>query len=130
MGFLCWLTTREESVTVGRWHDAGVAVNLLERFAQHNALGTLDPNWRTYVVSPEGHPMNNAAPESFQTQLTRLIHQHRLEGGSDTPDFVLADYLVQCLAVFDVTIAHRESWYGRPLDRGTERTPAETTSWP
>lgn len=53
--------------------------------------------------------------ESFKSALTRLLNRYNLEGGSDTPDFLLADYLIQCLAVFDVTMAHREAWYGRQV---------------
>jgi hypothetical protein len=52
-------------------------------------------------------------PEGFKEDLTALINKYSLENGSNTPDFLLADYLLQCLAVFDVTIAHREAWYGR-----------------
>jgi hypothetical protein len=53
----------------------------------------------------------------FKAELTALLHKYGLDGGSDTPECLLADYLVQCLAVFDVTVAHREAWYGRPLDQ-------------
>jgi hypothetical protein len=52
-------------------------------------------------------------PEGFQADLTALINKYSLENGSNTPDFLLADYLVDCLAVFNVTMARRERWYGR-----------------
>jgi hypothetical protein len=54
----------------------------------------------------------------FKAELTALLHMYGLDGGSETSASLLADYLVQCLAVFDVmTVAQREAWYGRPLDQ-------------
>jgi hypothetical protein len=59
--------------------------------------------------------------KDLKRDLTALLHHYSLENGSHTPDFLLADYLLQCLAVFDVTIAHREAWYGRPIDGAPAR---------
>lgn len=41
------------------------------------------------------------------------INCHSAENGSDTPDFVLAEYLTSCLASFDRAVKEREKWYGR-----------------
>jgi hypothetical protein len=90
----------------------------MDVFSSANRLGTLGDDWPACVVAPEPVPITNQGHASFKTQLERFINRHSLEGGSDTPDFLLADYLVQCLALFDVTIAAREQWYGRHL-RGT-----------
>lgn len=38
---------------------------------------------------------------TFKKQLTDLIKFYGMEYGSGTPDFVLAEYLVDCLAAFD-----------------------------
>ena len=43
------------------------------------------------------------------------INRHSAENGSDTPDFILAQYLEQCLAAFDVAVLQREAWHGRGL---------------
>lgn len=52
------------------------------------------------------------APESkdFRTELASLINRHSLENGSNTPDFILADYLVRCLATFDECVLWRQRW--------------------
>ena len=50
---------------------------------------------------------------SFQKELERLINCKSIEGGSDTPDFILAEYLRQCLDAFDMATRRREDWYGR-----------------
>lgn len=49
----------------------------------------------------------------FETELTSLINRYSKENGSDTPDFILADYLEVCLENFNRTIRSRETWYGR-----------------
>ena len=52
--------------------------------------------------------MNN-----FQKELEFLINKYSLESGSDTPDFILAEYLNGCLVNFNQTLKVREKWYGR-----------------
>lgn len=54
---------------------------------------------------------------SFQDQLTALLNAHSLEGVSRTPDYILAQYLFDCLAAFNAAVDARESWYSTP---GTE----------
>jgi hypothetical protein len=53
--------------------------------------------------------------DNFKAELMTILNRYSMENGSDTPDFILADYLIKCLDVFDVTMAHREEWYGRVL---------------
>ena len=50
---------------------------------------------------------------SFHEELQQLINRHSMENGSDTPDFLLAEYLASCLVVFDQYVNRREQWYGR-----------------
>ena len=53
---------------------------------------------------------NTSEPEDkFITELKTLINKHSKENASDTPDFVLADYLGQCLRAFDYAARYRES---------------------
>jgi hypothetical protein len=49
----------------------------------------------------------------FRKELETLINCNSMENGSNTPDFILAQYLVDCLQTFDKTVRHREEWYGR-----------------
>lgn len=48
----------------------------------------------------------------FQEELTSLINRYSLENGSNTPDFILAQYLVDCIGNFNKTMKRRETWYG------------------
>jgi hypothetical protein len=49
---------------------------------------------------------------TFKKELEELINKYSKENGSDTPDFILAEYLYNCLLVFDVATIKRENWYG------------------
>ena len=50
---------------------------------------------------------------SFEAELRELINRHSVENHSNTPDFILAQYLVSCLAAFNTATQQRETWYGR-----------------
>lgn len=49
----------------------------------------------------------------FRSSLEHLINSHSRENGSDTPDFILAEYLHDCLDAWDRAVKRREKWYGR-----------------
>jgi hypothetical protein len=49
----------------------------------------------------------------FQSELTDLINRHSMENASETPDFILAEYLYECLISFNLASNKRENWYGR-----------------
>lgn len=47
------------------------------------------------------------------TELRELLNRHSAEGGSNTPDWILATFLLDCLAAFDAAVLARASFYGR-----------------
>lgn len=49
--------------------------------------------------------------ESFDNGLEKLINKYSMENGSDTPDYMLADYLCDCLDNFNRTVRARTNWY-------------------
>jgi len=51
----------------------------------------------------------------FEKELTTLINKYSVENGSDTPDFILAKYILGCLSAFNSATKDRESWYGRGM---------------
>lgn len=50
----------------------------------------------------------------FKTELTVLLNRYSKENGSNTPDFLLAEYLLGALDNYETTINRREAWFGRP----------------
>ena len=53
--------------------------------------------------------------KDFQSDLEQIINIHSMENGSNTPDWILAEYLVNCLKTFNETSRAREKWYGKEL---------------
>lgn len=49
--------------------------------------------------------------ERFKTELQSLINRYSMESGSNTPDFILAEYLFNCLQSFDLAYSKRIKWY-------------------
>ena len=49
--------------------------------------------------------------EEFQSELESLINRHSKENDSNTPDFILASYLKDCLENFNKHVVMREGWY-------------------
>ena len=52
----------------------------------------------------------------FRRKLTSLLNIHSMENRSNTPDFILADYLIKCLAAFDSVMIARNRWYDADTD--------------
>ena len=50
--------------------------------------------------------------EQFATELAALINRHSLENRSNTPDFVLAHYLVDCLIAYEKAVRRVSEWKG------------------
>lgn len=67
---------------------------------------------------------------TFRDELRDLLNRHSKENGSNTPDWILADYLLAALEAFDVANRARERWYAPdglvPADEQT-RHEQETT---
>ena len=59
----------------------------------------------------------------FSNKLRALLNTHNREGISDTPDFILADYLLDCLDTFDNATIARDEWYGRKRGKKAETPP-------
>jgi len=55
--------------------------------------------------------------EKFRKELESLINKNSKENGSDTPDFILAEYLTDCLAAFDKATRKRIVWYGNNSEK-------------
>ena len=49
----------------------------------------------------------------FKDELEYLINRHSKENDSNTPDFILAEYMSACLSAYNTAVQQRETWYGR-----------------
>ncbi len=50
--------------------------------------------------------------EGLGKDIECLINKWSREEDSNTPDFILAEYLMACLGAFEVASNRREVWYG------------------
>lgn len=66
-------------------------------------------------ANASGAQADGAFQADLKQELTSLLNRYSLENGSDTPDFILAQYLLRCLETFNHTIRAREQWHGREL---------------
>ncbi len=47
---------------------------------------------------------------SFIQELTKLINSLSLENSSNTPDWILAEYLFNCLMAYNEAVHERDKW--------------------
>jgi hypothetical protein len=59
----------------------------------------------------------------FLNDLTAVINRHSKENDSNTPDWILAQYMGNCLNAFTMANGQRESWYGCKHEPGMPRLP-------
>ena len=64
--------------------------------------------------------MDEDKHSELRNELSAVLNRFSMENGSNTPDFILADYLMACLAAFDATSRAREKWFGKELSIGGE----------
>ena len=60
----------------------------------------------------------------FRKELEGLLNRYSKENESNTPDFILADFMVDAMIAFDDSTNRREKWYGRG-DGSDNDTPVE-----
>lgn len=58
----------------------------------------------------------------LRTKLQHLLNETSRENASNTPDFILAEYLLHCLISFEKANKAREEWYGVTLTPGHNYT--------
>lgn len=51
--------------------------------------------------------------DEFVRDLASAVNRSSMEGGSNTPDHVLANFMSKCLAALDEAVNARAAWYGR-----------------
>lgn len=47
----------------------------------------------------------------MEKELAALLNKYSQENGGDTPDFLLAEYLISCLATWNTIVKKRDIWW-------------------
>jgi hypothetical protein len=53
---------------------------------------------------------------TLRGDLERLLNSHSAESNSNTPDFILAEFLMRSLEVWDCCVKERDKYFGRQED--------------
>jgi hypothetical protein len=61
----------------------------------------------------------------LRTEIEQAINRCSAENASNTPDFILAEYLTGCLEVYNKAIRMREDWYGQSMSPGKRQMTLE-----
>ena len=59
---------------------------------------------------------------NLEKKLSDLLNSESRESDSNTPDFILAEYMMNCLDAFELANNRRESWYGVTLGEQDNKT--------
>lgn len=62
---------------------------------------------------------------SLRQDLADVLNRHSRENRSNTPDWILAEYLILCMDAFDGATKARDNWYGVTLRPGSSSLPTE-----
>lgn len=65
--------------------------------------------------------------KSLGKQLAELLNSYSVENASNTPDWILADYLLGCLGVFEESTKKRDHWYGIAPEPGRPYAKADNS---
>lgn len=63
--------------------------------------------------------------DAFRRELARLLNKYNKENASNTPDFILAEYLNDCLSAYDRSSEHRDRWHMK--EKPTSETKPDET---
>jgi len=66
--------------------------------------------------------MGPAKPPTFIGELESLVNRYSMENASDTPDFILAGFMQDCLNSFNLAVNGREKWYGREMPENAPKS--------
>ena len=56
---------------------------------------------------------------TFENELEILINKYSKENDSNTPDFILANFLDRCLEAFNLCVSRRTEWYDEGKKEGS-----------
>jgi len=55
--------------------------------------------------------------ENLKREISSVLNKYSQENRSNTPDFILAEYMLGCLTVYENTISMRNNWFTKDVIR-------------
>lgn len=56
--------------------------------------------------------------DALRVELSGLLNRYSAENASNTPDYILAKYMMACLMAYSEAVNDRDKWYGVDLRPG------------
>ena len=88
------------------------------------------PSRKKRRKKPEPDLFMPPEPGTLRERIQRAINCSSAENESDTPDFILAEYLTDCLQAFDKAVNARRKWHGIEVPRTPVSRPMPITPPP
>lgn len=73
---------------------------------------------RKTLEKVQSEPLAANEKDVLRKELELLLNRYSVDAATNTPDFILASYLVDCLDTFDKFAKWRDKWYGVKLEPG------------
>ncbi len=67
---------------------------------------------------------------TLEQELAELLNRHSVENDSNTPDYILAEYLTDCLDAYSKAVRARTKWFGPNPTFGPSFDPKATKTLP
>lgn len=71
------------------------------------------------MAAEYGKKLTDAQKRDLAAGFASVINGNCVENASNTPDYILGEYLVNCLEAFHEINLRREIWYGKKLQIGS-----------
>lgn len=105
-----WLEYNPLRTDIPEWQEKRAEAAMETAIARNEIRAALSAG----SASPAPDLETRAEPdEPFAAELAYLINRRSLENESNTPDFILAEYMAAALQAFVDATNRREVWYGR-----------------
>jgi hypothetical protein len=110
LGHLAWVASAswEKTESAGAYDSARVRTAVTRAGVRIQELAA--------VVEEHDRPRPRTG--TLSAQIARVLNSHSRENASNTPDYLLAEYLLRCLEAGEILVARREKWYGVELEIG------------
>ncbi len=94
--------------SVANWRRRSVDYKAILNYALENNLDV------QYIFTGELSPRfpRPRTRASFNSRLSSLLNSYSIDNDCDTPDYILAEYLIKCLAVFKEAIKSKQRHSG------------------
>lgn len=87
-----------------------------------NAFGNVKKKRRDKKLELRGELERDMITRTLHNDLSDLLNSYSEENKSDTPDYILASYLISCLNNFNSAVNERKDWHNRGKYKDTTST--------